>query len=515
MLRVWDPNAEIAVGQTFNIKDGLVNIDTSRDTDFLKGTLEIDAGGGLYNGDYWAEPGATQWHVPLSATGGTLAFKDRGLLFLPSGQEGVYENINITTSGTPFVVLGSGPWGESPSAVETYNLTAAGTPKMLALLKASNLWISADYDETPVEFAGEGVTVGDGKWIQGIDGRTKSSKVAGNIKADPGTTIGFAGIVDQLTVDANIVAPNATVRFNTTDTLETCVYVNSNPAGNAHTNTRLLGVVPSAKINVNGMVTVETILAQNGQVQFAQDLTVPNLNIASGATVTMSTGKTATVTDTLSGTGKWTGGNGVTLDVGATIAPGESIGIINDGGGNLTFEDGAIYAWQVANAGGVEGQDWDLIKGGSFTFEGLLILDIDDSLLVGDIDLADSFIIASASGTMGAVDTYSFTGNWSGTLTVDGKNLVLTNLTDTLSGDVNGDGVADARDYIILKGNLGLGSGASLAHGDLDGDGDVDWDDLSAMRLALAAPASGTIPEPATLGLLAIGALALIRRRRA
>jgi autotransporter-associated beta strand protein len=84
-------------------------------------------------------------------------------------------------------------------------------------------------------------------------------------------------------------------------------------------------------------------------------------------------------------------------------------------------------------------------------------------------------------------------------------------------GDTNLDGVVDAADYIAVKQNLGLTGGASLAQGNLDGDGDVDWDDLQIVMTNFGAgsgAAPGTAPEPATLGLLAIGALAMLRRNR-
>ena len=145
-----------------------------------------------------------------------------------------------------------------------------------------------------------------------------------------------------------------------------------------------------------------------------------------------------------------------------------------------------------------------------------MILDVDDSLLVGSIDVTDSFIVASASSSMSALGSYSFLGTWSGTLTVTGNDLILTDLSGALVGDADGDGDVDAADYITLKTNMGQPSGAELADGDFDGDGDVDWNDLQLLQAHYgeSAGASGTIPEPATLGLLAIGAMAVIRRRR-
>jgi len=93
-------------------------------------------------------------------------------------------------------------------------------------------------------------------------------------------------------------------------------------------------------------------------------------------------------------------------------------------------------------------------------------------------------------------------------------------VTLALGGDTNEDGVVDAVDYIALKTHFGVTEGATLAMGNFDAesDGNVDWDDLQILmanfgtRSVGGAPAT---PEPATLGLLAIGALALLRRRRA
>ena len=45
-------------------------------------------------------------------------------------------------------------------------------------------------------------------------------------------------------------------------------------------------------------------------------------------------------------------------------------------------------------------------------------------------------------------------------------------------GDINGDGNTDIDDFIILAGNFGTPSGATLAEGDLNGDGAVDIDDF-------------------------------------
>lgn len=86
-----------------------------------------------------------------------------------------------------------------------------------------------------------------------------------------------------------------------------------------------------------------------------------------------------------------------------------------------------------------------------------------------------------------------------------------------LSADANGDGVVDAADYIILKRHMGTSTGAVLADGDFDLDGDVDWDDLQTLIGAMSGVGGTqgpTIPEPASLCLLALGGLAILHHRR-
>jgi hypothetical protein len=87
-----------------------------------------------------------------------------------------------------------------------------------------------------------------------------------------------------------------------------------------------------------------------------------------------------------------------------------------------------------------------------------------------------------------------------------------------ITGDVNGDGIVDYQDLGIMAGNWNMTSGADLSMGDLNGDGAVDYQDLGIMagNWNYGVTATGTVvPEPATMGLLAIGGIAaLIRRRR-
>ena len=98
----------------------------------------------------------------------------------------------------------------------------------------------------------------------------------------------------------------------------------------------------------------------------------------------------------------------------------------------------------------------------------------------------------------------------------------------TYFGDIDLNGVVDAVDYSLINAGFGT-SGGGWISGDLDYNGTVDAVDLSLINPSFGAPqlpgtvgladgggkkSSLVVPEPASLGLLMIGALGLLGRRR-
>ncbi|XAM01127.1 PEP-CTERM sorting domain-containing protein [Phycisphaeraceae bacterium D3-23] len=88
-------------------------------------------------------------------------------------------------------------------------------------------------------------------------------------------------------------------------------------------------------------------------------------------------------------------------------------------------------------------------------------------------------------------------------------------LEDSETPDLNGDGFVGAADLDILLANWGSTTGTT-ATGDANGDGVTNQLDLDIVdaNWGEGTPPSSVIPEPGSLAVLAVGGLALLRRRR-
>ena len=186
-------------------------------------------------------------------------------------------------------------------------------------------------------------------------------------------------------------------------------------------------------------------------------------------------------------------------------------------GNHVQVLDGAIesYPWNCSESGNPFG-------GGTAG-----ILDIGDIAPMGLdlVALTDLLYMTAAEAAAQGLDPYEPTyvgqlgsGQWN-------LDLVIVGGPTVVAGDADCDGDVDINDLSALACNWGETVGQQWLDGNFDHDGDVDVNDLAAlagnwgygteggMSLDDAMGSTG-IPEPASLALLGLGAMALLRRRR-
>jgi T5SS/PEP-CTERM-associated repeat protein len=350
---------------------------------------------------------------------------------------------SLTSSGT--VVIGwngTGSLSIADGAIVSGNIvqvgrfntgsaTVAGSGSVLRANAASGIIVGNDAGGTGV------LTLTDGGTATSNNGASQM-RLANNATATGTLNIGAPasaaadapGIVNVSTI--NTPTGSGTVQFNTTSTSANPFFLTKDgtDTGDDVTISNLSQVVHTAGYTVLGGVNTNTgtttvdggTLIVNGSADFSDH--------------TVNTGAT------LGGSGSV---GSLSVAEGAFIAPGQSPGTLSVAGA-ATLAAGSNIVWEISDAAGMAGADWDLLSvGGTLTLEGttadpitILLTSLDATFTPGLASnfngQADAtFTIASAAAIMGfdpsafVVDASAFAnafaGDWS--VALDQNQIVL------------------------------------------------------------------------------------------
>lgn len=178
--------------------------------------------------------------------------------------------------------------------------------------------------------------------------------------------------------------------------------------------------------------------------------------------------------------------------------------------GNATFQSNSELV--VVLGAGSEAAAYQIEVGGTASLDG----NVDVETEAGYVPLpGTSFTLIDANSRTGTFDNATisdvagYAGLWMD-VTYTGGLVEVT--SDALDGDANLDGTVNIGDLTLLAGNFGGTS--NWLGGDFNDDGDVNIGDLTLLAGQFGnSIAPVAVPEPASVALLVLGGLALIRRR--
>ncbi len=281
--------------------------------------------------------------------------------------------------------------------------------------------------------------------------------------------------------------------------------------------------IPSV-LNVNEGVIDD----QSSSVYLAGASAGSRMNIAAGAVVQLERDASMDGLITFAGNGKIVmntklDGTGTPSQMNST-GKSWSPGMVNGQAGKLSIVGNTVFTIQssrynkltmdITGSGDVAGADFDQLSiAGSVL--GLGTADLLVNVASG-LDVAGkSYTLLTSSNNLSTQTIHSLTVTGTpqlyavSALPGGGQGLQI-RFGSLVPGDANRDGKVDFADYVSLE--LGFGYSGGWAEGDFNGDGRVNFKDYIILEAHFGQ--SSSVPEPATLGLLAFGGgcHALLRR---
>ncbi len=185
--------------------------------------------------------------------------------------------------------------------------------------------------------------------------------------------------------------------------------------------------------------------------------------------------------------------------------------------GDVVLEDGSVVTFDIATSGVNDLLDIT----GSLKADGTLEVVFGGVVALQLGDTFDLFDFASASGGFDSyvLPTLDSGLYWDTSALLTTGVLAVVDTQPTLVGDLNGDGFVglDDLDIVLSAWNQNVTAG-DWAAGDPSGDGYVGLDDIDFVlgnwNAGTPAGASAAIPEPASVALIGVGGLCVLKRRR-
>lgn len=460
------------------------------------GSITVEYGGSV------TIPGGFNGNLTV-ADGSTITFMD-------SGASGFLYGVNI--NGGSKVNLGANTWNTNTIADDGSGTAVINVPAGGTLYTAEYLGASTNPGGTTMFYSGKFTGAGNIVIGEGNSATDTTQIIYGNTAFFSGDNSGFSG-----TMTAGMSFPSGTTYMTQPARFTLAVQSASGLGDGSATN----------KVILDG-----GILQSDGSFAATQNIVVT----ANGGTID---------TDGYPG-----GDNTQPVISGGTVISFGAISGSDPAAVVTKINDGKLTTTQITNVGlVVNGGTVQLAPNGTpagaSSLNSLVLATDSNYVPLGSLDITNNSvsILAAAdadpiSSIVGYLKTAYDKGAWDGagiqssavasqpgtgigyadgnidTGTAAASGIIL--VKDTWIGDVNLDGLITPEDMSVLTSNFGK-TGMDWAQGDLNYDGVVNGDDWALFALGAAefkAGGSVAVPEPASVGMLAVLGAGLLRRRR-